>query len=155
MKGKDIVIQQLQTILRSELASRDQYFIHSRMYQDWGLQKLYERTHHEMEEETQHAAWLIERMLFLEATPDLSQPDAIKVGKNVPEMLRNDLELEYKVLAELKEAIRVCEREQDYQTREVLLKILADTEEDHIYWLEQQLGLIEKIGLANYLQSQM
>ncbi|HIK37056.1 MAG: bacterioferritin [Geminocystis sp.] len=155
MKGKDTVIQQLQKILRSELASRDQYFIHSRMYQNWGLHKLYERTHHEMEEETQHATWLIERILFLEATPDLSSPDVIKIGQNVPEVLRNDLELEYKVMAELKEAISVCEKEQDYETREILLKILADTEEDHIYWLEQQLGLIEKIGLANYLQSQM
>lgn len=125
------------------------------MYQNWGLHKLYERTHHEMEEETQHATWLIERILFLEATPDLSSPDVIKIGQNVPEVLRNDLELEYKVMAELKEAISVCEKEQDYETREILLKILADTEEDHIYWLEQQLGLIEKIGLANYLQSQM
>jgi bacterioferritin len=108
-----------------------------------------------MTDETQHAASLIERILFLEGIPDLSQQDDLKIGKTVPEMLRNDLDFEYKVIGDLKNAIAVCEQEQDYQTRDILLKILADTEEDHGYWLEKQLGLIEKIGLQNYLQSQM
>ena len=155
MKGKAQVLEQLYLLLRGELAARDQYFTHSRMYADWGLTKLYERINHEMGDETQHAAALIERILFLEGIPDLSQQDGLKIGKTVPEMLRNDLEFEYKVIGDLKTAIAVCEQEQDYQTREILLKILADTEEDHGYWLEKQLGLIEKIGLQNYLQSQM
>jgi len=155
MKGKAQVLEQLYFLLRGELAARDQYFTHSRMYADWGLTKLYERINHEMADETQHAAALIERILFLEGTPDLSQQDDLNIGKTVPEMLRNDLEFEYKVIGDLKNAIAVCEQAQDYQTREILLKILADTEEDHGYWLEKQLGLIEKIGLQNYLQSQM
>ena len=155
MKGKAQVLEQLYLLLRGELAARDQYFTHSRMYADWGLTKLYERINHEMADETQHAAALIERSLFLEGIPDLSQQDGLKIGKTVPEMLRNDLDFEYKVIGDLKNAIAVCEQEQDYQTREILLKILADTEEDHGYWLEKQLGLIEKIGLQNYLQSQM
>lgn len=155
MKGNDRVIAQLQKLLRSELAARDQYFTHSRMYADWGLNKLYERINHEMEEETQHADAIIGRLLFLETTPDLSQQDGLNIGSTVPEMLKSDLDLEYRVVGDLKEAIAVCETEQDYQTREILKVILADTEEDHAYWLEKQLGLIEKIGLPNYLQSQM
>lgn len=155
MKGNAKVIQQLQKLLRGELAARDQYFTHSRMYADWGLTKLYERINHEMQDETQHADALIQRILFLESTPDLSQQDDLNIGTDVPSMLKSDLDLEYKVVGDLKEAIAVCEQEQDYQTREILKVILAETEEDHAYWLEQQLSLIEKIGLPNYLQSQI
>jgi bacterioferritin len=155
MKGNQKVINQLQKLLRGELAARDQYFTHSRMYEDWGLTKLYERINHEMEDETQHADALIKRLLFLEATPDLSEQDGLRIGNDVPSMLQNDLDVEYEVVNSLKEAIAVCEAEQDYQTREILEVMLADTEEDHAYWLEKQLGLIEKIGLQNYLQSQM
>jgi bacterioferritin len=155
MKGNEKVIQQLQKLLCGELSARDQYFTHSRMYDDWGLTKLYERIDHEMHDETQHADMLIKRLLFLETTPDLSVQEALKIGSNVPEMLQSDLDLEYKVIADLKEAIAICEEEQDYQTREILRVILGDTEEDHAYWLEKQLGLIDKIGLPNYLQSQM
>ncbi|MDZ7805457.1 bacterioferritin [Thiohalophilus sp.] len=155
MKGSDKVIKQLQKLLRGELAARDQYFTHSRMYEDWGLNKLYERINHETEEETQHADALIKRILFLEGTPDLSEQDGLRIGKTVPEMLKNDLDVEYEVTAALKEAINVCEQEKDYQSREILEVLLKDTEEDHAYWLEKQLGLIDKIGLQNYLQSQM
>lgn len=155
MKGSDRVIEQLQKLLRGELAARDQYFTHSRMYDDWGLHKLYERINHEMEEETEHADALIKRILFLEGTPDLSEQDGLRIGKTVPDMLQNDLDVEYAVTAALKQAIAVCEEENDYQTREILEVLLKDTEEDHAYWLEKQLGLIDKIGLQNYLQSQM
>lgn len=155
MKGKERVIAQMQKLLNCELAARDQYFAHSRMYKDWGLYKLYERLDHEMKEETEHAEALMERMLFLEAQPDLSKPDALKVGATVPEMLQNDLDVEYKVAADLKESIGICEQEQDYDTRRILVGLLDDTEMDHAYWLERQLGLIEKLGLQNYLQSQM
>ncbi|WP_373479113.1 bacterioferritin [Geminocystis sp.] len=155
MKGNKKVTKQLQKLLRGELAARDQYFIHSRMYDDWGLTKLYVRIVHEMQDETQHADMLIKRLLFLETIPDLSEQEALKVGSSVPEMLQNDLDVEYKVIGDLKEAIAICEQEQDYQTRELLHIMLQDTEEDHAYWLEKQLGLIKKIGLSNYLQSQM
>ena len=155
MKGNDKVIAVMQKLLDSELAARDQYFAHSRMYEDWGLNKLYERISHEAEEETEHADALIKRMLFLEATPDLSQKENLRIGKTVPEMLKNDLDVEYEVAVALKEAIAICEQEQDYQSREILEVLLKDTEEDHAYWLEKQLGLIDRIGLQNYLQSQM
>lgn len=155
MKGNPKVIEQLQKLLRNELAARDQYFTHSRMYEDWGLTKLYERINHEMQDETQHADMLIKRMLLLETTPDLSEQGSLKIGSTVPEMLQNDLDLEYQVIKDFKDAIAVCEQEKDYQTREILRVILGDTEEDHAYWLEQQLRLISLIGLPNYLQSQM
>ena len=155
MKGKKEVLNQLQILLNGELAARDQYFAHSRMYKDWGLEKLYERINHEMEEETGHADVLVERILFLEGEPDFSNQDKLHIGKDVPEMLNNDLEVEYSVVKALKMAIKVCEDEQDYDSRAILIKLLDDTEMDHAYWLEKQLGLIEKIGLKNYLQSQM
>jgi len=155
MKGSKKVIEQLQGLLNGELSARDQYFIHSRMYKDWGLYKLYERLDHEMQEETEHADALIERMLFLEAQPDLGNPNKLRVGKDVVEMLQNDLDVEYDVDAALKKAIRVCEKEEDFDTRQILTKLLDDTEMDHAYWLEKQLGLIKKVGLKNYLQSQM
>ena len=155
MQGNAKVIATLQDLLAGELTSIDQYFTHSRMYEDWGLYKLYERLDHEMDEEKEHADMLVRRMLFLEAQPDLSQRLPMTIGKTVPEMLKSDLALEYKVVKDLKAAIALCEAEQDYQSREILEKLLADTEEDHAWWLEKQLGLIDKIGLENYLQSQM
>lgn len=154
MKGSAKVIAELQKLLANELTAIDQYFIHSRMYEDWGYTKLYERLDHETEEEKEHADKIIRRMLFLEATPDLSQRDGLRVGADVTAMLQNDLQLEYDVAAALKQAIAVCEQERDFQTREILEVLLQDTEEDHAYWLEQQLGLIDKLGMQNYLQSQ-
>ena len=153
MQGQPQVIEYLKELLRGELAARDQYFLHSRMYADWGFAKLYERINHEMEEETQHADALLQRILFLEGTPDMT-PDALAVGHTVPEMLRNDLALEYKVRAALAKGIDLAEQHGDYMTRDILALQLHDTEEDHAYWLEQQLGLIDRIGLQNYLQSQ-
>ncbi len=155
MKGSKKVIKQLNELLANELTSIDQYFIHSRMYDDWGLTKLYERLNHEMSEELQHADLLVKRILFLEGTPDVATRTELNLGKDVPEMLKNDLQVEYSVAEALKNVIALCETEHDYQTRDILEGLLRDTEEDHAYWLEQQLGLIEKIGLENYLQSQM
>ena len=155
MKGDPKVIDILNTLLASELSAMDQYFIHSRMYDDWGLTKLYDRIGHEMEDETGHADALIKRILFLEGTPCLSTREPINVGSTVPEMLKSDLDLEYAVVKALKEAIADCERMKDYETRAMLVTMLEDTEEDHAYWLEKQLGLIGRIGLENYLQSQM
>ena len=155
MKGNEQGIQALNVLLASELAAMDQYFIHSRMYQDWGLNKLYERIDHEFDDEKGHAAKLIERILFLEGVPDMTTRDAIHIGKDVPAMLQSDLDIEYAVAKTLKETIALCEAEKDYVSREMLEILLDDTEMDHAYWLEQQLGLIEKVGLANYLQAQM
>lgn len=155
MKGSQRVIEQLSTLLSGELAARDQYFAHARLYADWGFSKLYEHTKHEMEHETQHADELIARLLFLEADVDLSKQDPLNVGDDVPSMLQNDLDLEYRVVEDLRKAMAVCEEEQDYVSRDMLLKMLDDTEMDHAYWLEQQLGLIKRVGLQNYLQSQI
>lgn len=155
MKGDKKVLGHLNALLAGELTAADQYFTHSRMYDNWGLSKLHERIAHEMSEELDHASRLIARILFLEGTPDLSKRDPLKIGKDVPEMLKNDLALELKVVTHLKEVIAYCEQVKDYQTREILEGMLADTEEDHTWWLEKQLGLIDKIGVQNYLQSQM
>lgn len=155
MKGSAIVIEQLNILLASELAAMDQYFIHSCMYDDWGLSKLQSRIAHEFDDEKGHAQLLIERILFLEGRPDMVTREPINVGTDVPSMLQSDLDIEYAVVTSLKKAIAICETEQDYQTREILEKLLDDTEEDHAYWLEKQLGLIKRIGLQNYLQSQM
>ena len=153
MKGNRTVIKALNGLLTEELSSADQYFIHSRMFHDWGMNELYERLKHEQEEELEHAARLVERILFLEGTPDVASRTALKIGKTVPQMLKNDLSYELAVGKALKAAVVVCEKAQDYVSRNLLVDLLKDTEEDHTYWLEQQLGLIDKMGLENYIQS--
>ena len=153
MKGNQEVIAYMNELLAGELAARDQYFIHSRMYAEWGYNKLFERIGHEMEDETQHAEAFIRRILMLEGTPNMV-PAKITVGKDVVEMLKADLNTEYEVRAGLRDGMELCERHRDYVSRDILLAQLRDTEEDHAYWLEKQLGLIDKIGLQNYLQSQ-
>jgi bacterioferritin len=155
MQGKQIVIDELNKLLAGELTAIDQYFIHSRMYEDWGYSKLFERISHESDDEKIHASWIIQRILFLEGTPEMTLREPLNIGKTVPEMLKSDLDLEYSVVKNLKAAIKLCEAEQDYQTREMLEKQLNDTEMDHAYWLEKQLRLIDQIGLQNYLQSQI
>lgn len=155
MKGKQSIIDAMNGLLAAELAAMDQYFIHSEMYADWGLTKLYERISHEFDDEKGHAKQLIERILFLEGTPDIHTRTQVRIGQSVEEMLANDLQLEYEVGDALKEAMALCEQERDFQTRAMLLGLLADTEEDHAYWLEQQLRLIKMLGKPNYLLSQM
>ncbi len=153
MKGNKKVIDALNGLLTHEMSAADQYFIHSRMYDDWGMTELYERLKHEQEEELEHASKLVERILFLEGVPDVAARDALKIGKDVPSMLKNDLSYELMVGKELKKVIAICEKEQDYVSRQILVTLLEDTEEDHTYWLEKQLGLIDKMGLKNYIQS--
>ncbi|MEI5637625.1 MULTISPECIES: bacterioferritin [unclassified Pseudoalteromonas] len=155
MQGKQRVIDAFNTLLANELAAVDQYFIHSRMYEDWGLDKLYQRLEHEREEETTHADWLIKRILFLEGVPNMTKRRDLLIGTDVKSMMENDLKLELEVVECVKEAISICEQEQDYQSRAVLEKLLFDTEEDHVYWLEQQIRLIDLIGAPNYIQSQL
>ncbi len=155
MKGNSKIISALNGLLAFELAAMDQYFIHSRIYEDWGIMKLFERIDHEFDDEKQHASLLIQRILFLEGTPDMTTRHGLHIGKTVPEMLQSDLDVEYAVAKALRTAIAMCEQEKDYVTREMLEKLLDDTEVDHAFWLEQQLGLINTIGLDNYIQSQL
>jgi len=155
MKGNEQVIAHLNALLAGELTAIDQYFIHSRMYENWGLSKLHQRIAHEVQDETNHADALIKRILFLEGFPDLSKREPLHVGHTVEAMLKNDLALELRVVADLRKVMAFCESVQDYQTREILQLMLEDTEHDHAHWLEQQLGLIERVGLQNYLQSQL
>lgn len=155
MQGSQKVIEGLNSLLGYELAAMDQYFIHSQMYLDWGLTKLYERINHEFDDEKGHATKLIERMLFLGGTPDMQTRTGLLIGKEVPDMLESDLRVEYEVAEKLREVISICETEKDYVSRDMLLVLLDDTEMDHAHWLEQQLGLIGRLGMQNYLQSQI
>lgn len=154
MQGSKAVIDYMNKLLAGELAARDQYFIHSRMYAEWGYTKLFDRIGHEMEDETGHANDFIRRILMLGGTPEMV-PEPIRVGKTVAEMLQFDLDVELSVRQALKDGVKLCEEQQDYVTRELLVAQLKDTEEDHAHWLEQQLRLIQMMGEQNYLQSQM
>ena len=154
MQGNPQVIEYFKELLRGELAARDQYFVHSRTYEDLGFIKLYTRLDHEMQEETQHADAILRRILMLGGRPDM-RPNPFTPGETVPEMLQKDLATEYEVRAALREGMALCESVGDYVSRDILLVQLRDTEEDHAYWLEKQIGLIDMMGLQNYLQAQM
>lgn len=153
MKAENNVVAQLNRLLAFELTSIDQYTSHSRQYEDMGLMKLYERINHEIDDERRHADLLIRRILFLEGEPDMANREPHTIASNVRQMLENDLQLEYNNAETLREVIQYCEREHDYVTRDMLIGILRDTEEDHAYWLKIQLGLMEKLGEQLYLQS--
>ncbi|WP_286234504.1 bacterioferritin [Thalassotalea sediminis] len=155
MKGNTEIINALNGLLAYELAAMDQYFIHSRMYHDWGFTKLFERIDHEFDDEKGHASLLIERILFLEGTPDMVTRSGLDIGKDVPQMLSNDLDVELAVDKALKDAMALCEEKKDFVTRNMLQTLIDDTESDHAFWLEQQLRLIKTLGLENYLQSQL
>ncbi len=155
MKGDKKIIDILNDLLAGELTAVDQYLIHGEMYADMGFQRLADKALHESDHERQHARALIQRILFLEGKPNLARREALKVGKDVSEMLKADLAVEYKVVGNLKKAMAACEKAQDYVTRDMLGVQLEDTEMDHAYYLEKQLRLIEQIGLQNYKQSQI
>jgi len=154
MKGDAQVIAYLNKILVNELTAINQYFLHARMYKNWGLKKLDEHEYHESIDEMKHADRLIERILFLEGLPNVQDMNKIFIGENTEEMLRCDLKLELLAHPDLKLAIAHCEQVGDYGSRELFEDIL-ESEEEHIDWLETQLELIQRVGLQNYQQSMM
>jgi bacterioferritin len=154
VKGDAKVIELLNRILGNELVAINQYFLHAKMYKDWGLQELAEHEYHESIDEMKHADKLVERILFLEGIPNLQDLGKLMIGENTQEMLQSDLNLEHKAHEDLKETVAYCESVGDYVSRDLAREIL-EAEEGHIDWLETQLGLIEKVGIQNYLQTAM
>ena len=154
MKGDQKVIEFLNSALGNELVAINQYFLHAKMYKDWGFQALYEHEYHESIDEMKHADMLVERILFLEGLPNLQDLGKLMIGENTKEMLNCDLKLEQMAVPDLRDGIEYCESVRDYVTRDLFREILA-SEEEHIDWLETQLSLIDKVGLENYLQKQM
>ncbi len=154
MKSEPKVVEYLNRQLTRELTAVNQYFLHARMYRQWGLARIGEREYRESIEEMKHADHLVERILVLEGLPNLQDLGKLAIGENVEEMLSADLRLEQDSQAHLKEAVAHCESVRDFVSREILEDILEDPEE-HIDWIETQLELLGKVGLENYLQSQM
>ncbi len=154
MKGDKKVIELLNKVLGNELVAINQYFLHAKMYKDWGLKNLHEHEYHESIDEMKHADALTERVLFLEGLPNLQDLGALRIGENTREMLEADLSLEMDAIPDLKEGIQYCEQIGDYVTRD-LFKNILESEEEHVDWLETQLSLIDKMGIENYHQSQI
>ncbi len=155
MKAQDsAIIECLNRVLKNELTAINQYFLHSRMCKDWGLNALAERQHEESIDEMKHADKLIERILFLDGLPNLQDLGQLMIGEDVADILRCDLALETAAMPVLRESVATAEAAQDYVSRELFEDILT-SEEEHVDWLETQLELIDKTGLANYIQSQM
>ncbi len=154
MQGDKQVIQYLNRALRQELTAINQYFLHARMYGNWGLKQLADHEYHESVDEMKHADQLVQRILFLEGLPNLQDLGTLRIGENTREILEADLALELEAVPVLREAITHCESVRDFVSRELFASIL-DAEEEHIDWLETQLGLIGQVGIENYLQSKM
>ncbi|MET4578801.1 bacterioferritin [Ottowia thiooxydans] len=154
MQGDKKAIEFLQAQLKNELTAINQYFLHYRMYKHWGLEKLAKKEYEESIGEMKHADKLMDRIFTLDGLPNLQDLGKLLIGEDVPEALRSDLKMEYGAQATIKDGMAHCESVRDYVSRDLLQEILNDTEE-HIDFLETQLDLIEKVGIQNYLQTQM
>ena len=152
MKGDSKVIEHLNKVLANELIAINQYFLHSRMYKDWGMKELADYEFHESIDEMKHADALTERLLFLEGLPNFQDLGKLMIGENTEEMLKCDLKLEMAAIPDLRDAIEYCESVRDFVSRDLFANIL-ESEEEHVDWLEAQLGLIDKMGIQNYIQS--
>ena len=152
MKSDATVLKHLNRALGNELVAINQYFLHSRMFQDWGLNKLADKEYEESIDEMKHADQLVQRILFLEGLPNLQSLGKLFIGENTREMLECDSQLEMIACPDLRAGIAYCESVQDYATRDLLNSILV-SEEEHVDWLESQLGLIDRVGIENYQQS--
>lgn len=154
MKGSKTIIDALNSVLTKELTAINQYFLHARMLQNWGLEKIGKLEYEASIDEMKHADLVIKRILFLEGLPNLQKLDKLKIGQDISEIIQSDLEVEYAAVPHLKKCIQQAESEHDYATRDLFLNILK-SEEHHIDWLETQRDLIKSVGLQNYMQSQM
>lgn len=154
MKGSQKIIDALNDVLTRELTAINQYFLHARMLQDWGLEKLGKLEYEASIDEMKHADELIKRILFLEGLPNVQKIGKIRIGQNIKEVLESDIAVEHEAVPALKEHIKLAEEERDFVSRDLLASILA-SEEEHIDWLETQLGLLEKVGEQNYIQTQI
>lgn len=154
MKGDPKVIEYLNKALGNELVAINQYFLHSKMFRNWGFKDLADHEYHESIDEMKHADKLTDRILFLEGLPNYQHLGKLKIGENPREMMECDLQLEQEAIPDLREAIAYCEQVQDYVSRELFVEIL-DSEEEHVDWLETQLELMDTIGMENYLQAKL
>lgn len=154
MKGSVTIIDALNSVLTKELTAINQYFLHARMLQNWGLEKIGKLEYEASLDEMKHADMVIKRILFLEGLPNLQKLNKLRVGQDINEVISSDLDVEYEAVPHLKKCIQQAEGEHDYATRDLFLSILK-SEEHHIDWLETQRDLIKLVGVQNYLQSQM
>lgn len=154
MKGSKVIIDALNSVLTKELTAINQYFLHARMLQNWGLEKIGKLEYEASIDEMKHADMVVKRILFLEGLPNLQKLDKLKIGQDVVEVIEADLEVEYAAVPHLKKCIQIAEKEADYATRDLFLSILK-SEEHHVDWLETQRDLIKKIGVQNFMQSQI
>ena len=154
MKGSKAIIEALNSVLTKELTAINQYFLHARMLQDWGLEKLGKLEYEASIDEMKHADMVIKRILFLEGLPNLQKLDKLKIGQDVKEVIEADLAVAYAAVPHLKKCIQIAEADLDFATRDLFLSILK-SEEHHIDWLETQRDLVKAVGVQNYIQSQM